>query len=352
MTREHTILGIGPLSPPITGPGLKNKYLLSGIRQSGVDIEWINTLDVSATRLLDLITGIYTNHQFIISASTKVRFVSAMLLYPKLQKHGNSAIMLPAGGHLHKEVASLPTPVASLYKNSLSQFDFIFPETADLSRKLTRVLPTDANVATLPNLRPRPEERPSFKVDGDSVEGVYVGRIKRKKGLNDAIQAVHECRNNGNNISIDIYGQFLEGDDYKEEFLFQCKNKNGVSFRGRIPDGEVIKTLRKYDLFIFPTYYEGEGFPGVLIEAYMAGCAVIATNWNSNPEIVVSGETGILYEPRNIPELKSKIEKICSNTDRLTNMREAAWQASEQYSTARVSSDLLSRLRNTGWDLS
>ena len=45
---------------------------------------------------------------------------------------------------------------------------------------------------------------------------------------------------------------------------------------------------------LFPTYYEGEGFAGTLIDAMAAGVPVIASDWKYNKEIVEDGKTGII----------------------------------------------------------
>ena len=57
-------------------------------------------------------------------------------------------------------------------------------------------------------------------------------------------------------------------------------------------------TLANYDALVLPTYYPGEGHPGVILEAYAAGIPVIASRWMGIPE-VVPDSMGLLVEPRN-----------------------------------------------------
>jgi glycosyltransferase involved in cell wall biosynthesis len=57
---------------------------------------------------------------------------------------------------------------------------------------------------------------------------------------------------------------------------------------------EVVPTLRNYDALIFPSYYQGEGHPGVLVEAMMAGLPIITTQFRSIPELVQDGVNGLL----------------------------------------------------------
>ncbi|MBL4710603.1 MAG: glycosyltransferase, partial [Flavobacteriales bacterium] len=87
---------------------------------------------------------------------------------------------------------------------------------------------------------------------------------------------------------------------------------------------EILSTMKKYDVLILPTYYEGEGYPGVIIEAYSIGLPVIATQWKSLPEIVEHKKTGFLVEPQNAKDLKRTIELF--NTDNYAEMSKNASQ--------------------------
>jgi len=64
-----------------------------------------------------------------------------------------------------------------------------------------------------------------------------------------------------------------------------------------------LETIQKYDVLILPTFYQGEGYPGVIIEAYSLGLPVITTNWKAIPEIVENRKTGLLIEPRSTAAL-------------------------------------------------
>ncbi|MFC6755688.1 hypothetical protein ACFQER_01930 [Halomicroarcula sp. GCM10025894] len=71
MTRE--ILAIGPRSPPITGPGLKNRYIQAGLEGHGLDVHWVNTLETRPKTVAELLSKTLSYDAYILSASTKVR---------------------------------------------------------------------------------------------------------------------------------------------------------------------------------------------------------------------------------------------------------------------------------------
>lgn len=74
------------------------------------------------------------------------------------------------------------------------------------------------------------------------------------------------------------------------------------------------------DIFVLPSL--DEGMPMVLLEALASGCAVIATKVGAVPNLVVSGETGILVEPGDANGLAKAMISLVS--DRALRMSVAA----------------------------
>ena len=75
---------------------------------------------------------------------------------------------------------------------------------------------------------------------------------------------------------------------------------------------QAIEVLAHYDCMLFPTHYDGEGFPGVILEAYMAGIPVIASRWKFNDEFVFDGRTGYLHTEKSKDDLLLKIQEFVS----------------------------------------
>jgi glycosyltransferase involved in cell wall biosynthesis len=349
---DMNILGIGPVSPPITGPGLKNKYLIEGLTNEGVELDWVDTLNGRAKAPVNIIQSSGYDG-YIISESTKGRVVATSLLYPRLRHDDSFFIMLPMGGELHNEIRRLPEPISRLYSHGLREYDGIFPESDYLSNKLSGELGVNQMISTVPNLRPYPEKRPEkLSMNTESLKLTYVGRIKEQKGVLDAISSVASSRAQGYNVSLDIYGQFLQDSDFKQIFLDKVTKTEEVKYKGKIPEGSVIDTMGQYHALVFPSYYPGEGFPGVLIEAQMAGCALIVSDWKSNSELVNAGENGILFEPRNKKQLSSILSRLSSNPALVSSMMSRSRENSDRYSVENVSSQILARIKTVVGDVS
>ena len=65
-------------------------------------------------------------------------------------------------------------------------------------------------------------------------------------------------------VKIDFYGQ--KTDTYFDEYLNDIEI---YQYKGVLQPNEVIPTLKRYDALIFPSHYEGEGCPGILVEALL-----------------------------------------------------------------------------------
>jgi len=78
---------------------------------------------------------------------------------------------------------------------------------------------------------------------------------------------------------------------------------------------------------LLPTYYKGEGYPGIVIEAYSLGIPIIATTLEGLREITDEYETGILIEPKDIDGLQKAIEYFDVN-----NYSSFSFKAKEYFS--------------------
>jgi glycosyltransferase involved in cell wall biosynthesis len=155
----------------------------------------------------------------------------------------------------------------------------------------------------------------------------------------------------GTRVELDVYGHFLPDDPYEGRFRERCDDVPSARFRGKLPNEAVIPTLQEYDVFAFPTFYEGEGFPGVVVEAFAAGCPVLATDWNYNGEIVRSGVDGLLFEPRDVDELAEKIAWLSDHPAEVEAMQERAAERSQEFSVERVTGDVVRYLDDAGWEV-
>lgn len=87
---------------------------------------------------------------------------------------------------------------------------------------------------------------------------------------------------------------------------------------------------------LFPTFWKGEGFPGVIVDAFIAGLPVIATHWNMNVEIIQDGINGFIIPPNDINRLTEKMLWVVDNIHAMNIIRENNLEQAKEYHIDKV----------------
>jgi glycosyltransferase involved in cell wall biosynthesis len=87
---------------------------------------------------------------------------------------------------------------------------------------------------------------------------------------------------------------------------------------------DVDELLREADLLVFPSLPEGEGMPGVLIEAGMSGLPVLATGVPGVSRVVDDGVTGSIVDVWDFDSLVDRAVSLLSDPVRRAAMGQAA----------------------------
>ena len=104
---------------------------------------------------------------------------------------------------------------------------------------------------------------------------------------------------------------------------------------------ETYSVLQKYDLLVFPTFYRGEGLPGAIVDAFISGVPVLASDWHCNSELIVDGETGYIFKVLSTSDLVEKIKRFIDCPDMIMEMREKCISKANDYQTKRALRKLL-----------
>lgn len=129
-------------------------------------------------------------------------------------------------------------------------------------------------------------------------------RVMKEKGIEEAVRAVEFINKQAGRsvFTLDIYGQ-IDSNQVTWFSSLMDNVSNQIKYKGQVPYDASVAVVKQYYALLFPTYYQGEGFAGTLIDAYAAGVPVIASNWKYNSELVKEGVTGTLFETNNIDSL-------------------------------------------------
>ncbi len=92
-----------------------------------------------------------------------------------------------------------------------------------------------------------------------------------------------------------------------------------ISLPGAVPNEKVAAYMRAADLLVLPSFTEGR--PVSVLEAASTGLPVLASKVGDLPEMIASGENGILIEPGDKGELARQLHRLLANPGLLGRLR-------------------------------
>ncbi len=135
---------------------------------------------------------------------------------------------------------------------------------------------------------------------------LYLGTLEPRKNIESIILAFEEFikKQKNKNILLVIAGE----KGWKNNNIFKIAKRlnNKIKFLGYIPKNEKIYIYNLASIFIFPSFYEGFGFPP--LESMACGTPVITSNTSSLPEIVTNN--AITINPYNKQDIITALNEL------------------------------------------
>jgi glycosyltransferase involved in cell wall biosynthesis len=113
---------------------------------------------------------------------------------------------------------------------------------------------------------------------------------------------------------------------------------------GMVSDEELIRFYQEATLFVFPSLYEGFGYP--VLEAMACGCPVISSNASSLPE--VAGDAGLLVDPMDVSHLTHEIERVLSDATLRADLHARGVERASRFSWNRSIRELVMVYEHVG----
>ena len=124
------------------------------------------------------------------------------------------------------------------------------------------------------------------------------------------------------------------------ELVEKYNLENHVQFKGFVPDSKLREFLGEADLFLYPSLYEGFGFPP--LEAMACGTAVVASDTGSLAEILTKG--ALLSKP-NPKDLALNIIKIAENSNLKLQLEKEAIENAASFSWDKTAEEMINIYR-------
>jgi glycosyltransferase involved in cell wall biosynthesis len=167
---------------------------------------------------------------------------------------------------------------------------------------------------------------------------LYVGNLEPRKNLPILVRAFAQVVQGGLPHSLVLAGSRGWKDTEVFSTIQALDLTSRVCFPGYVPQQELPALYSAADLFVYPSLYEGFGLP--VLEAMACGVPVITSSVSSMPEI--TGDAGILVNPRDVDGLAEQMRRILTDRARRDRLAYAGMERAKSFSWERAARETLS----------
>jgi len=190
-------------------------------------------------------------------------------------------------------------------------------------------------------------------LDIDIPTLVYHGRVDRRKGALDTLDAVAALIAEGRKLRLIVSGIGPDSDAVAAR-VRELNLDAHTEITGYADYDAAPNVYRRGDIFLSPTY--AEGFSNTILEAMASGLPVVSCFAVGVIDCLRDGENGLLVMPGDIPALTQAIARLLDDAGLRRRLAETAYdEAKRLYSWPVIASQIAGiyeNLRGTSPDLS
>jgi glycosyltransferase involved in cell wall biosynthesis len=165
---------------------------------------------------------------------------------------------------------------------------------------------------------------------------LYVGRLKRYKGIGLAIRALAEARRTRPDLRLDVAGS---GDHRPElqRLAAELDQESAVAFHDFVSEDRKVSLLRRAWANLFPSPKEGWGI--TVVEAAACGTPSIASDSPGLRDSVRHGETGYLVPHGDVNALAARMLELAGDPTLVARLGGAARRFAERLTWERSAAE-------------
>ncbi len=225
--------------------------------------------------------------------------------------------------HVHPETAhaNLRRYLARAVPRSLGRASHVLADSVSTRHDLQRLMAVDPARVTV--LYPGVGAQFRAVTDAGILEAVqqryrlperflfFISTLEPRKNLNRLMAAFERLR--ATSSKPDEMQLLLAGKPgwLSEPILEQAQRTPGVRLLGPIPDEDLPALYTLAAATVYPSLYEGFGFPP--LESLACGTPVLVANTSSLPEVV--GDLGVLVDPADVAGIAAGLERVLHDQD-------------------------------------
>lgn len=161
-------------------------------------------------------------------------------------------------------------------------------------------------ITVLPNAIQIPEEVKEKEYGCHKI--LFLGRICKTKGIEELLTIMPVLKEKYPDCMLYL-GGIWEEPELKE---LAEQHKECVTYIGWLAGEEKKKYLEMCDIFVLPSYFEGQ--PVSVLEAMAYSLGIAASDIEGISQMVQDGETGVLFPPKDEQALQNGLERLLSDT--------------------------------------
>lgn len=165
---------------------------------------------------------------------------------------------------------------------------------------------------------------------------LMVGRAESYKNQRGAIEAHQELLHRHPDLHLVIVGK-RDDASYATEHWVQAQGYRQVDFFGFASDDQLAWLYERCAAYVFPTFMEGFGLPG--LEAMRHGAPVASSNATCLPEVY--GDAALYFDPSDCHGMASQLDKIMTDKKVRAKLIAAGTKQVKKYSWQRMAEQTL-----------
>ncbi|CAM4099432.1 glycosyltransferase [Zobellia roscoffensis] len=192
----------------------------------------------------------------------------------------------------------------------------------------------EKDVFYCPNGMPALSNKKGSRDKNEPIRFLYLSNMMETKGVFELLEACYILKEKGYQFICDYVGGYKDVTESTFKEKVKELNLTGhVTAHGPKYGDDKKEFFDQADVFVFPTFYHGECFPLVLIEAMDYSLPCITTDNGAIPSLVNDGETGFCIAQKSASALSQKMIWFIENPDERHTMGDMARKRFENYFT-------------------
>lgn len=365
-----------PLPPPFSGQEMITQMLLASPLSDHFQIihldtsnktnnvnrgrlDWQNSLATvkSIVNLFWLLWRERPNLSNIPMPKNRFGFIKFATLVLPCAWFGAKVVSRSGGGHFDKFYENEPDWMQAFIRYTLKHIDAVIVR-ADCLRYPFEPFFADEKIWTVylgldPYMFDSTLE--SREASRQNVNVLYVGHLSKAKGGLDLLAAIPKVLAQYPDTRFHLAGDilkrernitFIDNPDDIETEIYNLINEEGIQdaidLLGIIVGDAKINAFSNADIFVLPSY--AEGFPFAVLEAMLAGAAVVTTPVGALPEVFEHEKHLLFVEPGDVNGIALAINRLIEDTSLRIELGNCARQTVQQRFNLQILADQMEKV--------